>query len=73
MRFPDWLDTQPRGTATRLSRETGVALGTIWNARNFGFVHTTRIARILSDATGGTVTVEELCRPVPANDNGVKA
>lgn len=47
----------------KLARETGIALGTVYNARNFGYVHTTRIARILSHATGGVVSIEELSGP----------
>jgi hypothetical protein len=63
MRFREWVDTQPKGTMTRIQRETGLGYTTIMRARRGEPIAHYETAKRISDATGGEVTVEELCEP----------
>lgn len=61
MRFPEWIDKQPRGTLTRVARDAGVASSTVRLAARGELVRTYRTAKAISEATDGAVTVRELC------------
>jgi hypothetical protein len=62
MTLSDWLEAQPKGVLTRLARDSGLAYTTVFFVAHGGSVKTLDTARKLSDATGGAVSVEELCR-----------
>jgi DNA-binding phage protein len=66
MRFKEWLSTQPHGTMMRICRDTGLGLRTIYAVRDG--VNTPRFAtaKRISEATGGAVTIEDLCEPQEA-------
>jgi hypothetical protein len=60
--FDLWLHRQPRGTFTRIARETGLSRMTLWRART-GQPLAYRAAVSLSAATGGEISVAALCAP----------
>lgn len=63
--FDDWLAEQPRGAQAKIYREVGVSFGTMWNAQKRIPVKHYEVARRLSEATGGIVTIKALCEPAP--------
>lgn len=65
MRFPDWVEKQERGTLKRIERQHGVAYMTLMRASQ-GKAVSYPIAEKLSAATGGEVSIAELCDPPPA-------
>jgi hypothetical protein len=62
MGFPEWVRSQPYGVLKRLERELGIGYTTI-NRVMRGVPCSGRVAKLLSDATGGLVTVEALVCP----------
>jgi DNA-binding transcriptional regulator YdaS (Cro superfamily) len=67
MDFPTWLRSQPRGTAKRLERETGVGSTTIQRCMQ-RIPAGPGVALRLSAATGGAVSPAELSFPPPVPD-----
>ena len=65
MRMPDYIKDKPRGEMARLSRESGLAYGTVLNVCNGELLKTYETAKKLSEATGGVVSIAELCEPGP--------
>ena len=67
MRLKEYLDSKPRGELARLQERSGVTYGTIWNLANKPgeVLKTYDTAKRLSDATGGAVTIAELCELPP--------
>lgn len=65
MRLTDWFKKEGKGAASRLSHSTGVAYTTVLKAAK-GELKLYDVAKKLSDATGGEVSVAELCEPPPA-------
>ena len=65
MDLKTWCDKEGVGARNRLFRLSGVTLPVIADILETGRARTTKIARRLSDATGGEVTVAELCDPQP--------
>lgn len=61
MRFSEWVGTQPRGTLKRLERQTGVGYTTLQRLRLGQTLVRYDIARKLSEATGGEVSIDDLC------------
>jgi hypothetical protein len=64
MRLADWCKQQGHGEKTRLSNTTGVGFNIILYLVARRRAATYRIAKKISDATGGAVTIDELCKPV---------
>lgn len=62
MHFREWAALQSVGVLTRLSREHELAYMTVWKATQ-GRPVSYRVAKILSEATSGAVSVDELCDP----------
>jgi hypothetical protein len=56
----EYIDAQGRGAKRRLQRRTGLAYSTIHWIAERKWVPRLATARLLSEATGGTVTVGEL-------------
>jgi hypothetical protein len=65
MDFPTWLKAQPRGTAKRIERETGVGSTTLQRCMQ-RIPAGPGVAKRISAATAGEVTPEELCFPPEA-------
>lgn len=63
MYFWQWVDQQPKGTLTRIQRETGLGYTTLMRARRGEPIAQYETARVLSLATQGEVTIAELCKP----------
>lgn len=54
-----------RGEISRIVRETGLAFTTVQRAATHGkLIEVYDCAKRISDATGGVVSVKELCEPV---------
>lgn len=67
MTFSEWLTTQPRGALMRVEREVACSHTTLWRIQGGKPVTSYKLARKISDATGGAVSVDELCAPVQAS------
>ena len=61
MTLHDWVENQGRGELSRLARETGLAYTTVFGAAQGRRLKSYARAKLLSDATGGAVTIAELC------------
>lgn len=61
MRLRQWLDSRPRGELARLVRETGLMRATISYLAREVRPAKYDTAVLISAATQGAVTVEELC------------
>lgn len=61
MRLGEWIDTQPRGAKAKLARDAQVQFNTILYLIAGKHVPSFETARAVSAATGGIVTIEELC------------
>jgi hypothetical protein len=65
MKLKEWIDRQPGDTRTevyaRLAEESGVSLQTISSVDRGMLLKSYPRAKAISEATGGAVTVEELC------------
>lgn len=62
MRLSEWAKLKGRGELSRLSHATGLAYTTVL-AGVEGKLKRYDVAKKISDATGGEVTVAELCEP----------
>jgi hypothetical protein len=60
MRLAEWIDSQPYGEMARLARVTGLVFGTIQYLREGRHIPSYPTARLISDATGGAVTLDDL-------------
>ena len=67
MKLSDYLEAKPRGEAMRLQREACVSASTIYDHLNGRPIAKYDVAKRLSDATGGEVTIADLCEPAPAD------
>ena len=65
MRLREYIDTKGRGEISRIVRVAGVAGTTVHDALNGNPVARYETAKRISDATGGAVSIAELCEPEP--------
>lgn len=75
MRFDAWVRKQPRGTLKRLERDAGVGYMTLMRAMRGDLIATYAVAKRISDATGGAVSIDELCEaeePTPRRAAGAR-
>ncbi len=65
MRLAEYVASQNKhGLIARLARDSGLAYGTVYNLAKKGeLLKRYDLAQRLSDATGGAVSVAELCSP----------
>lgn len=63
MRFPEWVQSQEKGALKRIEREVGVGYTTLMRLNAGETITRYDVAKRISDATGGEVTVDELCDP----------
>lgn len=63
MRFPEWVQTQERGALKRIERQTGVGYTTLMRLNSGDTIARYDVAKRISEATDGAVTVDELCDP----------
>lgn len=63
MRFPEFVRTQPRGWVKRLDREGVASESSLRKLVAGGVISDYLMAERISDATGGAVTIPELCKP----------
>lgn len=61
MNFAAWYKKQPKGTYKRLHFDLGVASATVYKLRKGGTIDSYALASLISEATGGEVSVAELC------------
>ena len=61
MKFATWYQREPRGTYKRL-HDLGVGSATIYKLRKGGTIDSYALAALISEATGGEVSIDELCR-----------
>ena len=61
MRLADWIQERGRGAMAALSRDSGLSYLTVFRASRGRAIKTYATAKALSVATGGVVSVEELC------------
>ncbi len=61
MRFPEYVEREGRGVLQRIARSSGVSYQTIFHAKNGHPIKLYDVAKSISDAIDGEVTVEELC------------
>lgn len=68
MTLSEYLETaNKRGEMARLSREARLDYSTVWKIAQRGYrLRDYKKAKALSEATGGQVSIEELCEPVDA-------
>lgn len=64
MRLREWLDADPARTIDKLKMRAGIAYPTAWKAAS-GRPVSYAVAKKISEATGGAVSIDELCEPVP--------
>lgn len=61
MRFAKWYENAPKGTYRRLHFDLGIASATIFKLRQGDVIDSYALASLISEATGGEVSVAELC------------
>lgn len=61
MRFPQWVARQPRGILKRIELEHGVGYNTLARVMRGEILTNYTVAKRISDATSGAVSVPELC------------
>lgn len=61
MTLHDYIEAQGAGTISRLMRTTGCAATTLHGVLDGAPIARYELAKRISDATGGVVTVAELC------------
>lgn len=66
MRFSEWAKRQPRGVLKRIEREQGVGYNTLSRLMRGETLANYVVAKKISDATDGEVSVAELCEPAAA-------
>lgn len=65
MHLDEYLARGGRGTLERLREKTNLAYTTLYRAKRREPIKTWETAKTISVATGGVVTVQELCEPAP--------
>ena len=73
MRLPEYVQKADRGVISRLSRESGLAYATVHACSKGRLLKRYETASRLSAATGGVVSVAELCDPPVAGSDPVPA
>lgn len=63
MYLSEYVTREGRGALSRIQRETGLAYTTVFRAARGRAIKKYEVARRISAATGGAVSVEELCAP----------
>jgi hypothetical protein len=66
MHLDEYVAREGRGTLEKLRRETGLAYTTVFKASRRVPIKTYDAARRISLATGGEVSIAELCAPMPS-------
>lgn len=61
MRLQQWLEQEGRGEVSRLVRVANVAASTIYDHLGGKPIRLYDVAKRISDATGGTVSIPDLC------------
>lgn len=59
----EWVAREGSGAISRLSRETGLAYTTVFEAAHGRRAVRYETAKRISEATDGVVTIEEICEP----------
>jgi hypothetical protein len=67
MRFPEWARQQPRGALKRIERDHGVGYNTLARLMRGETLANYTVAKKISDATDGAVTVAEICEAEPTH------
>lgn len=62
MRFAKWYENAPKGTYKRLHFDLGIASATIFKLRQGDVIDSYALASLISEATGGEVSIDDLCR-----------
>lgn len=65
MRFPEWVKQQPRGVLKRIEREHDVGYNTLARLVRGETLSNYTVAKKISDATGGAVSIAEICEAAP--------
>lgn len=65
MRLHEWVACHPRGELARLARDTGLTRNTLWYLAREVRPAKYETAALISRATNGAVSVDELCAPRP--------
>jgi hypothetical protein len=63
MLLQEWIERQGRGAITRLARLSGLNYTTVYYPAYGAPVKTYDAAKRISAATGGAVSIQELCEP----------
>lgn len=63
MDFKTWAEAQSHGVLKRIERETGVGYTTLHRLKRGDRLDSYALAEKVSEATGGEVSIAELCRP----------
>jgi hypothetical protein len=66
MTLSEWCAEYGKGAISRLARKTGLDYKTVHPFAHGAAVKTWRTAKLISEATSGAVSIEELCEPSPA-------
>ena len=61
MNFAAWYKKQPKGTYKRLHFDLGIASATVYKLRKGGTIDSYALASLISEATGGEVSIQSLC------------
>lgn len=68
MQLSHWVEKQGRGAISRIWRESGVSCSTIYEALRGAPISRYPVAKAISDATGGAVSIDELFAPANATE-----
>lgn len=63
MKLSKWLEARGRGAAAQLARDAEVDYSTIHRVKGGEILKDYMTAKRIADATGGEVTVKDLCEP----------
>lgn len=63
MKFSAYIEREGRGSIQRVARDSGVSYQAVWYAKNGQPISRYVIAKKISLATGGEVTIKNLCEP----------
>jgi hypothetical protein len=66
MRLHDYARREGRGALARLKERSNVSYTTICAAKNGAPIKRYEVAKAISDATDGEVSIEDLCTPAAA-------
>lgn len=68
MDFPTWVSGQPRGVLKRIEREANAGYSTLNRLMRGERLDSYGLASRISEATGGEVTIDELCKPAESDE-----